>query len=259
MIERVKENWEYRDMILSLTRRELRGRYQGSALGFLWAFLSPLCQIIVYSVVFSLIARNNLEKFYIYVITGMIPWFFFDNSVRHGSICIRREGDLVKKIYFPHEVLPIAIVTSDFINMLLCFVIVFLAIAVSGVHVSAAGLFCLPLIMLIEYMICLGCALMVSAITVYVKDMEHIVQVLLMPAIYVTPLLYTLDQMPRKAVILLKLNPMTYVAECYHAILYWGTTPYLSYVLRAGAFAVAILIIGELIFMKLDANFAEEF
>lgn len=89
MLKHVKEIFAYTDMIKSLVKRDLRGKYKGSVLGFLWTFINPLCQIIVYIIVFSMIVRTNLDQFYAYIIAGMIPWFFFDMSLRQGSGCVR--------------------------------------------------------------------------------------------------------------------------------------------------------------------------
>lgn len=258
MKSRLKEIYAYRDMIKSLVQRELRGKYKGSVLGFLWTFINPLCQIVVYTIVFSIIVRSDLDRFYIYVITGMIPWFFFDSSMRIGAGCVRYQGDMIKKIYFPREVLPIACVTANFVNMLFCFVIVFLTLFVSGAGVSLRALFSLPLVMGIEYMMVLGFTLLVSSITVYFKDLEHIVTVMLMAWIYLTPILYSIANIPGKLAWIFKLNPMTYVIEAYHSILYWQEVPTATIIVRALLCAAVILAVGEIVFAKLDDNFAEE-
>ena len=130
VIQRIRNIYAYKDMIYSLVRRELRGRYKGSVLGFLWTYINPLCQVIVYSMVFSVIFRVNIDKFYLYLIIGMMPWTFFNTSVQGGSTCIRAQSDMVKKIYFPREVIPISYVTSAFVNMLLSFIIVFFAVLI---------------------------------------------------------------------------------------------------------------------------------
>ena len=155
----LKEIFEYRDMVNSLVRRDLRGKYKGSVLGFLWTFINPLCQIVVYTIVFSIIIRSELEQFYVYMITGMVPWLFFDMALRQGTGCVRYQGEMVKKIYFPREVLPLACVTSNFINMLFCFMIVFFVVAVSGIGVRLEALVWLPLVMGIAYLLALGFAL----------------------------------------------------------------------------------------------------
>ena len=126
----LKEIYDYREMIWMLVRRDLRGRYKGSMLGFLWTFLNPLLQLMVYTVVFSFIMRAGIEKYYLFLFVALIPWMFMATSVQGGATCIIAQKSLVSKIYFPRQVLPIAHVTTCFVNMLLCFVVVFI---VSGV------------------------------------------------------------------------------------------------------------------------------
>jgi len=258
MAGQIKEIFMYADMVKSLVKRDLRGKYKGSVLGFLWTFINPLCQIIVYIIVFSLIVRTSLDKFYVYVITGMIPWFFFDSSLRQGAGCVRYQGDMVKKIYFPREVLPLACVTSNFVNMLFCFVIVFAVLIVSGTGISISALFFLPVVMIVEYILALGFALTVSAITVYFKDLEHIVTVILMAWIYMTPILYAMDAVPAKIAWIFQLNPMTHVIEAYHSVLYWKRIPGGAGFWYSVAFAAVALIVGELVFSRSSDNFAEE-
>lgn len=258
MRKHLMEIFEYRDMVNSLVKRDLRGKYKGSVLGFLWTFINPLCQIIVYTVVFSVILRSSLDMFYIYVITGMIPWLFFDASMRIGSGCVRYQGEMIKKIYFPKEVLPIACVTAQFVNMLFCFVIVFAVLAASGRGFSAKALFCLPMIMAVEYALTLGFSLIISSVTVFFKDMEHIITVLLMAWIYLTPILYPLEVVPERVRWLFKLNPMTAVIEGYHNILYWQKAPYFKLTVYGAVFALAVLVLGEWIFCRLEDRFAEE-
>lgn len=258
MIKRVKEIFEYREMIINLVKRDLRGKYKGSALGFLWTFISPLCQIIVYTIVFSIIVRNNLENFYVYMIVGMIPWLFFDMSLRGGAACVRYQGDMIKKIYFPREVLPITSVTSNFINMLLCFIIVFAVLIVSGTGVNVVALIYLPIVMIIEYVMALGFALLLAAGTVFFRDLEYIVSVILMGWIYLTPIMYTYDFIPDIVKPIFQLNPMTGVIEAYHKILYWKQLPFDTGIKYSAIFALVVLLIGELVFNRVQDNFAEE-
>ncbi len=120
-MKHLREIYDYRQMIFSLVRKELRGRYKGSALGFLWTFINPLLQLCVYTFVFSIVMPNNIDKFYLYLFVGLIPWLFFSGSLTGGAASIINQKDMVKKIYFPREVMPIAYVTSNFVNMLYCY------------------------------------------------------------------------------------------------------------------------------------------
>lgn len=258
MLTRIKEIYAYRDMIFNLVRRELRGRYKGSVLGFLWTYINPLCQVVVYSVVFSVIFRVNIDKFYLYLIIGMMPWTFFSSSVQGGSTCIRAQADMVKKIYFPREVIPISYVTSTFVNMLFSFIIVFLAVMISGYGIDLKVIGYLPLIMLIEYIFVLGLALIVSSITVYFRDLEQIIGVLLMAWIYVTPIMYNMDYVPESFRKYIVLNPMTPIVEVYHQVLYYRITPTGNYLLIAVGASLVSFVLGTVVFVSLDRNFAEE-
>lgn len=258
MVRKVKELYAYRDMVRSLVRRELRGRYKGSVLGFLWTYINPLCQVVVYSAVFSVIFRVQIEKFYLYLIIGMMPWTFFNTCVQGGTTCVRAQAEMVKKIAFPREVIPISYVTSAFVNMLFSFAIVFLAVLVSGFGFRWEAMLYLPLVMLLEYLLALGIALALSAATVYFRDMEQIVSVLMMAWIYVTPIMYTIDYVPEQYRRLIMLNPMTPIVEMFHQILYYRIEPTGPYLSLAGAYSCAAFLAGALVFMVLERNFAEE-
>lgn len=209
MLQRIINIFEYRDMIYSLVRRELRGKYKGSVLGFLWTYLNPLCQVVIYSAVFSIVFKVQIEKFYLYLIIGMMPWTFFSTAVQGGANCIRAQAEMVKKIYFPREVIPISFATSSFVNMLLSFIITFLAIATASWGFNLTAILYLPLVMVIEYFLSLGLLFIVASVTVYFRDLEHIMSVLMMAWIYVTPIMYDVSYIPEELKGVFFANPMT--------------------------------------------------
>ena len=258
MIDKLKELYEYREMIHSMVRKELRGRYKSSVLGFLWTFINPLCQIIVYTMVFSTIFRMNIEKYYLFLTVVMIPWVFFSSSLTGGSLSVVNSKDLLTKIYFPREVLPISFVTSCFVNMLLSFIVVFGVLLVSGWGFSLGALLFLPAVMIVEYILCLGLTMIISACTVYFRDLEHIMGVLMMAWIYLTPVMYDISYVPDKLMPLFKINPMTSVTLAYRTILYYKKEPDLSTMLSAFAIGITSLLLGSIIFSKLQKNFVEE-
>lgn len=252
------EIYAYREMLVSLVKRDLRGRYKGSALGFAWTFINPLLQLGVYTIVFSIIMRNGIKDYYLFLFVALIPWLFFSGSLIGGAGCIRGQGDMVKKIYFPREIIPIAHVTSQFINMLLSLVVVFFVLLVSGKGFNFVALLYLPLIMLVEYLICLGVALLLSGITVYLRDLEYFVGIISMLWQFMTPIMYGLDIVPERLMNVFFLNPMTPVIVAYRDILYYKTVPQVSTLLMAVLFGVAMIIIGFIVFGKLKKHFAEE-
>lgn len=255
----LKELYDYRQMIFSLVRKDLRGRYKGSVLGFLWTFINPLFQLLVYTIAFSFILPSPIEKYYLHLFVALIPWIFFSSSVQGGANSIIANKDLVSKIYFPREVIPISYVTSCFVNMLLSFIIIFLVVIVSGVGINPLAMLCLPLIMVVEYIMALGMAMLFSAITVFFRDMEHILSIITMAWIYLTPVLYPINMIENQTIQkLFYINPMTSVIVAYRDILYYSKVPDFSTLLIAVGFGIVILFMGFFVFSKLKRHFAEE-
>ncbi len=254
----VKEIVEYREMIFSLIRRDLRGRYKGSVLGFMWTFINPLLQLCVYTVVFSIIMRMGIEKYYMFLFVTLIPWMFFNTCLCGGTRIIFSQEDMVKKIYFPREVLPIAFVTSNFINMLLSFIVIFAVAIISGIGISLRAIVHLPVIMLIEYILALGIAMIGAAVTVYIRDLEQIFNIIGMVWMYMTPILYSVDMVPENLRGLYNLNPMTPIIVAYRDILYYKEAPQMETLVNASIWGIIVLVVGCLCFSKLKRRFAEE-
>ena len=257
-MNKIKEIYEYRLMIYSLVKRDLRGKYKGSVLGFMWTFVNPLLQLLVYNMVFSIIMKAGVEKFYLYLFVGLIPWLFFSAAITGGSTCIIAQKDLIKKIRFPREIIPISFVTSQFVNMLLSFIVVILVSLVSGVHLTIGGILCLPVIMLVEYIMALGIALISSSLTVYFRDLEHILAIIAMAWLYATPICYPETMVPEKYLSLYRLIPVTPIVNAYRDVLYYGRTPDLTTLLIAIGIGLVTVLIGVLVFGRLQRRFAEE-
>lgn len=257
-MNRLKEIYAYREMIMSLVRRDLRGRYKGSALGFLWTFINPILQLVVYTVVFSTIMRNGIKDYYLFLFVALVPWILFSTCLAGGASCIWVQQEMVKKIYFPRVVLPISYVTSQFINMILSFLIIFGVLIFSGRGLNFSSIMYLPIIMLIEYILCLGITLLFSAITVYLRDMEYILGIVSMAWQFMSPVLYGVESVPKNIVWIFKLNPMTSILTAYRDILYYAKNPELSTLISATLFGCLLLIIGFLVFNKLQKHFVEE-
>lgn len=259
MISRMQEIISYKDMIVGLVRRDLRGRYKGSFLGFLWNFVNPLFQIVIYAVVFSQIMRNNTPNYVVYLICGMMPWLFFNDSIRQGAGCIVDQADMAKKIYFPREVLPLSAVFSRFINLLITYTLVLLYILFTGYKINVSALiFLLPALLFI-LLFALGLTLLFSSINVYFRDVEHILGIILMAWMWITPIIYEADIMKGTPVqILVYWNPLTYFIKLFQQIIYEQVIPKASTLWLCFLISVITLFIGEIIFSKLSKNFAEE-
>lgn len=254
----IKEIYAYREMIVSMVQRDLRGRYKGSVLGFLWTFINPLLQLLVYNMVFSVILRSGIEKYYLFLFVALIPWIFFSSAITGGSVSIIAQKDLVKKIYFPNEVIPISYVTSCFVNMLFCFVVVIGVVLFSGVHIAPLAVLYLPIVMIVEYFLALGIAMITSAVTVYFRDLEHILSIIAMAWMYITPVVYDIELCPENYRWIMHINPMTSVIIAFRDILYYGVAPDMSTLLEAVILGVVFLVIGCFVFSRLKRRFAEE-
>ena len=238
-MEKIKELYAYRQMIFSLVQRELRGRYKGSVLGFLWTFINPLLQLIVYTIVFSVIMRNGIEKYYIFLFVALVPWTLISSALVNGSTCILSSSDMIKKIYFPREVLPLSNTISNFVNMALCFLVVFAEGVVVGYGAHKK-----------ESLTC--------AVTVYMRDVAYILSIVSMAWQFLTPIMYSSDMVPERLLPIFRLNPMTAVIEAYRSILYYKEIPDLSTLLTAFLFGIVTLIVGQVVFTKLQRGFCEE-
>jgi ABC-2 type transport system permease protein len=227
-------------------------------LGFFWTFLNPLLQLLVYTLVFSIMMKNGIEKYYLFLFIALVPWIFFSTCISAGSTCVSSQQDMVKKIYFPREVLPIAFVTSQFVNMLLTFVVVFAVIIVSGVGINFVAVLFLPIVMLVEYLLAIGITFFISAVTVFFKDMQYIMNIISMVWMYMTPVLYPESIVPEKYLGLYKLNPVTPIVIAYRDILYYKKIPDLSNLLSAIILGVVFLVIGTVSFSRMKRHFAEE-
>ena len=254
----IKELYAYREMIFSLVRRDLKGRYKGSALGFLWTFINPLLQLGVYTMVFSVIMPNDIKDYYLFLFVALIPWIFFSTSLSGGASCIWSQKEMVKKIYFPREVLPISFVTSQFVNMLLSFLVIFAVLIFSGKGVNPIALLYLPIIMIVEFILALSVAMISSAVTVYLRDVEYILGIITMAWQFLTPIMYSVDIVPSKLLPVFNLNPMTPIIVAYRDILYYKKVPELGTLVHACSFGVILLIVGLIVFSKLKRHFAEE-
>lgn len=267
-MKHLKELYDYREMIFSLVKKDLRGRYKGSVLGFLWTFINPLLQLIVFTLVFSIIMRAGYEQYYLFLFVALVPWMFFASSVQDGSTSILREKDMVKKIYFPREVLPIATVTSGFVNMILTFIVIFFVVIISGRGINLLAVACLPIVMIVEYIFCMGCAMMVASVTVYFRDLQYILGIVVMALQYLTPVMFDVKMVEDSVaghtfgpliLFLFNLNPMTQIIKIYRQILYYRQVPNLTDLFVAFVIGIMFIIVGEILFKKLQKGFAENF
>ncbi len=252
-----KNLYQYRELLKTNVQKEIRGKYKGSFLGVLWSFLNPLLMVLVYALVFPYIMRTNVDNYLIFLIVAVIPWNFFTTCITTGCNCVWINGGIIKKVYFPREILPVSVIAAGLINFLISCLIILIFLLFGGVGFSLQLLW-LPLIAIIQSMFSLGLLFILSAINVYVRDVEYLVGFLLNLLFYATPILYTAEMFPQKIRWVLYLNPMTHLIDAYRSIFYYQTTPNLFSLLYISLLSILILILGYMIFRKLEKGFAEE-
>ncbi|MDK8181677.1 ABC transporter permease [Paenibacillus sp. UMB4589-SE434] len=257
MINSLRQLYAYRQMLYSLVLTDLRTRYKGSLLGFLWTFLNPLLMLVVYSVIFSTIMRINIENYPMFLFIGLLSWNFFSNSIIASAGVVIRQGNLVKKIYFPRIILPLSVVGAGLVNFLLSIVILVPALYLFGLPLSVNAIYFL-LILVIQTIFTIGLSFIVSSLNVYFRDLEHILTILLMVWFYLTPVLYTADMVPVQFKYLFELNPMNPIITAYHNIFYDHITPDFLSLAIIFIIGIIMLISGSLLFQRLQKKFAEE-
>ncbi len=252
-----KNLYDYRELIKTSVKKDVGGKYKHSFLGVLWSFINPLLQITVYAIIFPLIMRNSIPHYTVFMVCGLIPWTYFSNVLNRSSWVIIENGNILKKVYFPREVLPLSLTISETVNFLIASIIILAFVLFQGMGLSIYVLF-YPIILIVQFVLQLGIAFILSSVTVYIRDLEHFIGVLLQLYFYATPIVYSSESIPDNYKWILKYNPMTYIIEGYRDIFYYHTTPDIKSLAVVFAIGIAIVVIGYLIFNKLQKRFAEE-
>jgi lipopolysaccharide transport system permease protein len=259
MIEAVRTLFRYRLLIQSLVGRELKARYRGSVLGFFWSFVNPLLLLLTYGLVFTYmlpVPRSAaLEPYFLFLFCGILPWTWFSASLLEASTVLITGGNLIKKVLFPAEVLPVVTVVANLVHFLFGLPILLAFLAWKG-RLSWSALL-LPLPLLIQLVFTLGLALFVSALTVHFRDIQNILSHVLHLWFFATPVLYAYPESGALHT-LLRLNPMTHVIVAYQEALFYGAVSHWRGLALAGVAAVVAFAAGAFLFERLRDTLAEE-
>ncbi len=268
VLAQLAELVRYRELIANLTARELKARYKGSVLGFVWSLLSPLGMMLVFTFVFTVMNPNNqIRHFPVFVLCGLLPWQFFNGSMLSGTSSVVANGDLIKKVYFPRAALPVASVLANLVNFLLALVVLFVALFLSRLHLSPYILL-LPIVIIIETCFVTGMVLTLSTLHVFYRDTLMILEVLLLAWFFLTPVFYPIELLPQSSVILgltvdvrrwmYILNPVASLISAYRDLLYWGYRTNLDFFLRTAVTSLGVLGFGLWFFNRFSHRFGEE-
>lgn len=255
-----------RELFNNLALRELRTKYKRSFLGWAWSLATPLATMLVYTLVFKYFLRirpapghpSGLNVYALFLLCALLPWNFFQLSVMSCIGSLTSNEALIKKTYFPREVLPAATVGANLVSHLIEMGLLLVALLAFGNWRALVYLPFAVLLTLFMGLFGLGLGLMLSASNVYFRDVQHFMAILFLVWLYLTPIIYPLSYVPAHFQSILKLNPMTDASLCYRAVLYDGTHPDWLQLSYFAAWAVGTFVVGLLVFNRLESGLAEE-
>ena len=270
---KLDELWRYRYLLHNLVLRDLKARYKNSVFGVLWSLLNPLAMMLVFTLLFSVMGNDNTRQYPVFVLVGLIPWMFFSGSLTAGTTSVTSNSSLVKKVYFPRDLLPLSSLLSNLVNFLIAFVVLVVFLYVFGLGLTSHALW-VPAILGTQLIFTLGLCLLLGSLTVFYKDVLMILEVVLLAWFFLTPVFYSLEIFGETATlmgitfvpaqVMRWINPMASIIDGYRTVL-WGTygsegpvsmNP--AYLLRTFVTAVIVLVAGYFVFYRLEHQFGEK-
>lgn len=262
MLSNLSQLPRYRGLIQSLVARELKARYRGSVLGFFWSFINPLLLLLIYSFVFTYVIPARApghEPYALFMFCGILPWTWFSASLLESSNVLIAGGNLIKKVLFPAEILPIVSVLANMVHFFLGLPILGGFLVYYGRPLNVAELAWFPVVVFVQLVLTLGLALIVSALTVHFRDLRDLLSNLLTFWFFATPIIYPMLLAPPAARRLLNLNPFTHLAISYQEILFYeGPFGHWRWLVALLAGSAALFLFGYFVFDRLRDSFAEE-
>jgi lipopolysaccharide transport system permease protein len=279
VMPKLNELWAYRELIRNMVLRDLRARYKGSTLGYLWTQIAPLLMMLVFLFVFTVLIPSNIALFPVFLIVALLPWNYCAEAVGGGTRSVLDNAHLIKKVFFPREVLPLSNVFSALVNYLLSLPMMFLVMAITQLlmigRLNFSWTFAyLPVLLVIQTIFLIGVVFFLSSLAVFFRDTVHLIGIVLQFWFFLTPVFYSLDIIGEQVARVIRwLNPMASLVDFYRDILYGGVEhggvllagqvptpglPALDSVLRVTVTALIVLAFGYWFFQRHSGQFGEE-
>lgn len=256
-MKRLKEIYSYREVVRNFVARDLKTRYKGSALGFLWSFLNPLLNLAVLAIVFSFVIRAGVEHFPIFLLIGILSWQFLASSLIQSSRSIIDNGGLIKKIYLAREIFPISVVIGNLIQLLFSLLVLIILLVFFQILPNILWLL-FPVLLILQMLFVLGIALILASLSVFFRDVPILVESLLPVWYFATPIFYPISLIPGKFAKFYLLNPMASFLTAYRNIILENVFPGKEVLLVIFISTFGLLFLGMYLFGKLEGKFAEE-
>ncbi len=263
MLHNLRQLLRYRGLIQSMVARELKARYRGSVLGFFWSFINPLLLLLIYSFVFTVVLPGThppeIEPYALFMFCGILPWTWFSSSLSESANVLIGNGNLIKKVLFPAEILPIVTVLANMVHFFLGLPILVGFLVYFWRPLTVVELAWFPAVVAVQCLLTIGLALVLSALTVHFRDIKDLLSNLLTFWFFATPIIYPMGQAPEFARLLLNLNPFTHLAISYQEILFYpGPFGHWKWLVAVGLASGLLFIAGYFLFDRLRDSFAEE-
>jgi homopolymeric O-antigen transport system permease protein len=261
MLHNLAQLPRYRGLIQSLVARELKARYRGSVLGFFWSFINPLTLLLIYTFIFKYVmpAPQGTDPYPLFMFCGLLPWTWFSSSLMESSGVLISGGNLIKKVLFPAEILPIVTVAANMVHFVLALPILVFFLIWFQAPLTVPELLCFPLVVAVQFLFTLGCALILSALTVHFRDIRDILSNLLTLWFFATPIIYSYKFAPTMARRFMNLNPFSHLAISYQEILFFpGPFGHWKWLAALGVGSIVWFLVGYWVFDRLRDSFAEE-
>ncbi len=247
LVRNFRDLFTYRFVLYNLISTNLRARYRRSTIGFLWTLINPLFTMTILAVVFSTIYKLPFADFGVYIFSGLLPWNLILNSILNGSMSLIAAEGYLKKVYVPKIIFPIATVGVEAANFLFSLVSLFLLAVFLGARASW-GLLFLPLALMLTLLFILGIILVVAIITVYFRDLFHILQIVFVGLFYLVPIVYKKEFFGSNLLIVLQLNPFFYFIQLFQQSIYEAKIPDASLWLTCSILMIVSVTVGLLVF-----------
>lgn len=255
---KLREVWQYRELLYFLIWRDIKVRYKQTALGAVWAILQPVLNTLIFALLFSRVGKMPMDGFspIIFIYAGMVPWTFFSFGLTQSSNSLVSSANLITKVYFPRLAIPIAAVLSGFVDFALAFLILLVMMPFYGIW-PTVNVIWLPLLLLLALITSLGVGLWLSALNVQYRDIRYIVPFLTQFGMIATPVVWSSSKLKPEYRALLGLNPMAGVVEGFRWSVLGAPNPPLLTLLVSTAVAVALLVSGAFYFRRMEKGFAD--
>lgn len=249
------ELWQHRDLLILLISRNIKTRYKRSVLGVAWTMLNPLLTMLVLTLVFSSLFQPTITHYPIYLLAGLLLWNFVAQTTTSAMNGMVWNSGLLKRVYIPRSIFAVSAVGTGLVNLCLALIPLGAVMFLSGVSLTPA-IFFLPIAVLMATAFTLGLAMLLSTFAVFYADVIDMYQIVLTAWMYLTPIFYPASILPPNVSWIIRLNPMTYLIECFRLPVFLGQFPSLSTALTAGAAALFSLVLGWLAFSRKADEFA---